>query len=155
LQQFGGRLVRWSTMLLMVAAVLLVAYSTGTNLDRVSLVLVVVNRIVNIMQVGLLILLVLLVKYLRLSWSTYVLPMALGFGLYASAMLVNTALLAHFGTFFNNILRDQIEHSAYTCSVLVWLTGLLLPQPAAKPIEPLAIHELEDWNAALQRLLQQ
>lgn len=155
LQQLGGRLFRWATALLMIAAVLLVAYSTGTNLDRVSLVLVVVNRAVDIMQVGLLVLLLLLVKYLRLSWSTFVFPIALGLGLYASAMLVNTALQARFGAFFDGVLTGQIEHGAYTCSVLVWLTGLLLPQPAAKHIQPPAIHELEDWNAALQRLLQQ
>ena len=155
LQQLGGRLVRLTVVLLMIAAVLLVAYSTGTNLDRVSLVYVVVNRTVNIMQVGLLVSLLLLVKYLHLSWSTYVLPVAVGLGLYASAMLVSTALQAHFGTFFNHYLTNQIEHGAYTCCVVVWLTGLLLPQPAAKQIEPPVIHELEDWNAALQRLLQQ
>ena len=94
LQRLGGSLVRWSTVVLMIAAVILVSYSTGTNLDRVTLVLVVVNRAVNIMQVGLLVLLLLLVRYLHLSWSTYVLPMALGLGLYASAMLVNTAQMA-------------------------------------------------------------
>ena len=129
LQQLGGRLVRWSTVLLMIAAVLLVAYSTGTNLDRVSLVLVVVNRTVNIMQVGLLVLLLLLVKYLHLSWSTFVFPLALGLGLYASAMLVNTALQAHYRGFLDAFLTNQIEHGAYSCCVLVWLTGLLLPQP--------------------------
>jgi hypothetical protein len=95
------------------------------------------------------------VKYVHLSWSTYVFPMALGLGLYASAMLVNTALQAHFGTFFDNYLTGQIEHGAYTCCVLVWVTGLMLPQPADKRFEPPPIHELEDWNAALQRLLQQ
>jgi hypothetical protein len=155
LQRLGGRLLRWSTVLLMISAVLLVAYSTGTHLDRVSLVLVVVNRTVNIMQVGLLVLLLLLVKYLHLAGSTYVFPIALGLGLYASAMLVNTALQAHFGAYFNGLLTTHIEHGAYTCCVLVWLTGLLLPQPAAKQIEAPAIPELEDWNAALQRLLQQ
>ncbi|HZT00153.1 MAG TPA: hypothetical protein VFA40_25415 [Terriglobales bacterium] len=155
LQRLGGSLVRWSTVVLMIAAVILVSYSTGTNLDRVTLVLVVVNRAVNIMQVGLLVLLLLLVRYLHLSWSTYVLPMALGLGLYASAMLVNTALQAHFGAFVNLTLTRTIEVSAYGCCVLVWLTGLLLPQPAAKQIETPVIHELEDWNAALQRLLQQ
>jgi len=155
LQKLGGRLVRLTIVVLMIAAVLLVAPSTGTSLDRVSLVYVVVNRIVNIMQVGLLILLILLVKYLRLSWSTYVFPMALGFGLYASAMLINTALQARFGAFFDHYLTNQIEHGAYTCCVLVWLAGLLLPQPADKQIDAPAMHELEEWNAALQRLLQQ
>jgi len=154
-QRAGSRIVQFTVVLLMIAAVLLVAYSTGTDLDRVSLVNVVVNRTVNIMQVGLLVLLLLLVKYLHLSWSTYVFPMAVGFGMYASDMLIDTALQARYGAFFNNSLIGHIEHGAYTCCVLVWVTGLLLPQPAAKPIEPPAIHELEDWNAALQRLLQQ
>ncbi|HST11867.1 MAG TPA: hypothetical protein VLL05_15935 [Terriglobales bacterium] len=155
LQQLGRRLFRWSTVLLMIAAVLLVAYSSSTNLDWVSLVLIVVNRAVNIMQVGLLVLLLLLVKYLRLSWSTFVLPMALGLGLYSSIMLIDTALQAHFGAFFEHLLTAQIEHGAYACSVLVWLSGLRLPERAASLAEPPATHELESWNAELQRLLQQ
>jgi hypothetical protein len=155
LQKLGAHLVRLTIVLLMIVAVILVAYSTGTNLDQVSVVYIVVNRTVNIMQVGLLVLLVLLVKHLHLSWSTYVLPVALGFGLYASTMLANTSLQAHFGAFFNNSLTSQIEHVAYTCCVVVWLSGLLLPQPVAARIEPPSSHELEDWNAALQRLLQQ
>jgi hypothetical protein len=155
LQQLGGRLFRWSTILLMIAAVLLVAYSSGANLDPVSLVYVVINRAVNIMQVGLMVLLLLLVKYLGLSWSSYDFPMALGFGLYSSVMLVDTALQAHFGAFFDPLLTNQITCGAYTFCVLVWLTGLLLPQQATRPVELPTTHELENWNAALQRLLQQ
>ena len=155
LQQLGGRLFRWATALLMIAAVVLVAKSTGTSVGRVGQVLIVVNRTVDIMQVGLLVLLLMLVKYLHLSWSTWVLPMALGLGLYSSTMLVTTALQAHFGAYFQGPLMNRIDHVSYTCTVLVWLSGLLAPERAVRPFEPPATKELESWNDALQRLLQQ
>jgi hypothetical protein len=155
LQRLGERLFRWSTVLLMVMAVIMVAYSTGTSLNRESLALIVIDRAVDIMQVGLLVLLLLLVKYLRLRWSTYVLPIAVGMGLYSSTMLVMTALRAHYGMYYQPVLFGEIENISYTCSALVWLSGLLLPERAVKPVVPPVNAELEDWNAALQRLLQQ
>jgi hypothetical protein len=155
LQSLGERLFRWSTVLLMVVAVVLVAYSTGANLDRLSVVSIVIDRAVDIMQVGLLVVLLLLVKYLRLTWSTYVLPIAVGLGLYSSTMLVMAALHAHYGMYYKPILFGHIEHVYYTCSTLVWFTALLMTERAVNQIEPPPAAELETWNTAVARLLQQ
>ncbi|HMK21427.1 MAG TPA: hypothetical protein VK466_03785 [Terriglobales bacterium] len=155
LQKLGGRIFRWSTALLMVVAVVLVAYTTGTNLDRLSVVPIVIDRAVDIMQVGLLVVLLLLVKYLRLTWSTYALPVAVGLGLYSSTMLVMAAFHAHYGRYFEPVLFGHIEHISYSCSNLVWFTALLIPERAVQPVEPPSAEELESWNAALQRLLEQ
>ena len=154
LQSLGGRLFRWSTASLMVVAVVIVARSTGTNLDRFSFVSIVIDRCVDIMQVGLLVVLLLLVKYLRLTWSTYVVPIAVGLGLYSSTMLVLAAFHARYGWYFEPILSGHIEHVSYTCSNLVWLSALLIPQRAVTQIEPPPTAELETWNTAVQRLLQ-
>jgi hypothetical protein len=154
-QQLGGRLFRWSTVLLMVAAVLLVAYSSGSNLDRVTFTMSVVNRGVNIMQVGLLILLVLLVRYLRFPWNTFFFSCALGLGLFASVMLATSVVRAHYGAFFERTLMDDIENAGYHCAVILWLTGLVLPARATQQIESPRAPEVEHWNAALQRLLEQ
>ena len=155
LQSMGGRLLRWSIVLLMILAVLVVSYSTGTSLDRESLVLIVIDRAVHIMQVGLLVMLLLLVKYLRLTWSTYVLPIAVGLGLYSSTMLVIAALRAHYGPYYQPILLGNIEDISYTCSAMVWFTALVVPERALKQVEIPVSAELESWNAALQRLLEQ
>jgi len=151
----GGRLFRWSTALLMFVAVVLVAYTTGTNLNYESIVPIVIDRAVDIMQVGLLVVLLLLVKYLRLTWSTYVFPIAVGLGLYSSTMLVMAALHARYGMYYQPVLFGHIDHVSYTCSALVWFTALLVPERAVMQMEPPATAELESWNAALQRLLQQ
>jgi hypothetical protein len=155
LQNLGGRLFRWFTALLMVVAVVLVASSTGTNLDRMSIALIVIDRAVDIMQVGLLVVLLLLVKYLHLTWSTYALPIAVGLGLYSSTLLVMAALRAHYGMYFEPLLFARIEDASYTCSALIWFTALLMPQRAVRPMDASVSAELEGWNAALQRLLEQ
>ena len=154
-QNLGGKIFRGSTALLMIVAVVLVAKSTETNLNYLSVAIIVVDRAVDIVQVGLLVMLLLLVKYLRLSWSTYVLPIAVGLGLYSSTMLVMAALHAHYGMYYQPILFSMIEDISYTCSALIWFIALLMPVQAIGQIEPPVNAELEHWNAALQRLLEQ
>ena len=155
MQNLGGKIFRWSTALLMVVAVVLVAKSTGPTLNYLSVGIIVIDRAVDIMQVGLLVLLVLLVKYLRLTWSTYILPIAVGLGLYSSVMMVMAAFQAHYGMYFQPVLFDHIDRISYTGSTIVWFAALLLPERAPKQIEPPASANLESWNAALQRLIQQ
>jgi hypothetical protein len=52
LQQFGSILFRWTTAILMIVAVLMVSYTSGTDTDKVSVALLVFERAVNIMQCG-------------------------------------------------------------------------------------------------------
>ena len=155
LQNLGGKMFRWSTILLMVVAVVVVAKSTGPTLNYLSVGIIVIDRAVAIMQVGLLVLLVLLVKYLRLTWSSYVLPIAVGLGLYSSMMLMMAALHAHYGMYFQSALLSHVDRITYTGSTVVWFVALLLPERAPKQVEPPVNADLETWNAALQRLLQQ
>jgi hypothetical protein len=155
MQSLGGKIFRWSTVSLMVVAVVLVASSTGPSLNYLSVGIIVINRAVDIMQVGLLVLLVLLVKYLRLTWSTYVFPIAVGLGAYSSTLLMMAAFHAHYGMYSQTALLSHIDRVTYTCCTVVWFTALLQPARAQKPIEPPVSAELESWNAALQRLLEQ
>jgi len=154
-QQLGIKLFRWLTALLMIAAVYLVAYSSGTNLDRVTFTISVLNRGVNIMQCGLLVVLLLLAHYLRFPRNTYAFSIALGLGLYASVMLAMTAVRAHYGAFYERELMINIENVGYHCSVLLWLVALVLPEPVAQSVKSPPAPEIEHWNAALERLLQQ
>ena len=155
LQQFGSVLFRWATAVLMIVAVALVAYSSGTELDRFTIALTIVDRAVLIVQCGLLVLLLLLAGFLSFPWTSYAFSIALGLGLYASLELAVSALRAHFGVETSLALFDAISMGAYHCCVLFWVVALLLPERVAKGMRPAPTNELEHWNTALQRLLHQ
>jgi hypothetical protein len=80
---------------------------------------------------------------------------SVGLGLFASVMLATSVVRAHYGAFFERTLMDDIENAGYHCAVILWLTGLVLPARATQQIESPRAPEVEHWNAALQRLLEQ
>jgi hypothetical protein len=45
--------------------------------------------------------------------------------------------------------------ATYHCCVLVWLLYVFVPEPAPDVVKELPEHDLEQWNAELQRLLLQ
>ena len=155
LREFGGVLFRWATAVLMIAAVTLVAYSSGNELDRFTVALTIVDRAVAIVQCGLLVLLVLLARFLNFSWSSYTFGIALGLGFFASTQLGVSALRAHYGVTVAPTLFDEISMGAYHCCVLFWMVALWFPKREASVVRSAPSHELEHWNSALQRLLHQ
>ena len=139
----------------MIVAVMLVAYSSGDQLDRITVTLTVINRAVAIVQCGLLVLVVLLARFLNFSWTSYAFGIALGMGFFASTQLVLSALRAHYGAAFPRTLFDEISMAAYHCCVLFWVVALWLPKREASVARSTPVDELEHWNNVLQRLLHQ
>ena len=155
LQEFGGVLFRWATVVLMIVAVMLVGYSSGNEIDRFTVPLTIVDRAVSLIQCGLLVLLILLVRLLSFPWTSYAFGIALGLGFYASLELAVSALRAYVGLTTAQILFDDISMGAYHCCVVFWIVALLLPQRKSSKTSSTPIQDLEHWNNALQRLLQQ
>jgi hypothetical protein len=155
LQQFGTLLFRWATAVLMIVAVALVAYSSGSELDRFTIALTIVGRTVFIVQCGLLVLLILLTGFLSFPWTSYAFAIAVGLGVYASMELALSAIRTHVGVDTSPRLFDVISMGAYHCCVLFWVIALFLPERAPKTSRPAPLNELEHWNSALQRLLHQ
>ena len=155
LKAFGGVLFRWATVILVVIAVTMVGYSSGTELDRFTVVYTILDRAVSIVQCGLLVFLVLLARFLSFPWTSYAFGIALGLGFFASVDLGISAIKAQYGVRFAYGIMDPISMATYHCCVLFWVVSLLRPErKIARAASPPG-HELEHWNSVLQRLLQQ
>jgi len=118
--------------------------------------LLVVERTVRVVEVGLLLVVLVAVRYMRISWRRDILGVAVGLGLYAGTSMVCLALQAQNGLLAYYAL-GLVSGTAYTCAVMIWAAYILLPQPAAQPVwlVPQGKEEVERWNQALSHLLQQ
>lgn len=155
LKAFGSVVFRWATFVLMIIAVTMVGYSSGSDLDRYTVVYTVVDRAVSIVQCGLLVLLVLLARFLSFPWTSYAFGIALGLGFFASVDLGIAALKAQFGLTVAYGIIDPISMAIYHCCVLFWVVTLLRPERVLGRIGSPPSQELEHWNSVLQRLLHQ
>jgi hypothetical protein len=155
LKDFGTLLFRWATAVLMIVAVTLVAFSSGSEMDRLTLTCTVVDRAVSTVQCGLLVLILLLTRFLSLPWRSYVFGIALGLGFFASTELGIAAIRVRWGLAVRRDLFALLTMAVYHCCVLFWIVTLLLPQPAETRVTSVPTHDLDHWNDALERLLQQ
>jgi hypothetical protein len=155
LQEFGGILFRWATAILMIVAVLMVAYTSGDERDKMTIAFIIVDRTVNIMQCGLLVLLVLLARFLSFSWTSYVMGITLGFGLFSSAELGMSALRAQYGLYFGWKAFPVLSGGIYHTCVVLWVVTLLLPEYHSRRTSPPDVPELQHWNDALEKVLHQ
>lgn len=153
-KQLGDSIFRWATVLLLMAAAMVVAYTPGDQVSRMAVALNVIDRTVSIVQFGLLLLLVALSRFLRFGWRSYAFGISLGLGSYAGLKLIAWALSVQFtgpdaGELFNSFLM-----AAYHCCVLFWVVTLLLPKPKQIPVSSVSSMDLDHWNSALERFLQ-
>jgi Ca2+/Na+ antiporter len=155
LERLGTLLFRWATAVLMVVAVALVAYTTGSELNRISVAVGVIDRAVSIVQCGLLVFLLLLARFLKFSWRTYAFGIALGLGFFASVQLVSTAIQSYVGVMTHLQFFDLVSMATYHCCVLFWIVALYLPEKKTARVTSVPSQGLEHWNEALQQLLQQ
>lgn len=155
LKELEVLLFQWGTVVLMIVAVALVGYTTGTGIDRLGVAITVVDRAVIIIQCGLLVFLLLLAHFLRFSWRSYAFGIALGLGFFASVQLAVTAIRAHLGVWAAPEFFNLLSMATYHCCVLFWIVALYLPQEKATRVSAVPISGLEHWNEALQELLHQ
>lgn len=160
LKELGETIFKWATAILMIAAVLIVAKATGlegTGLERdwYAFGFQVVDRAVNIIQCGLLVFLVLLASFLRFSWTSYIMGIALGFGVFSSVELFLSALKAQYGMYFAWKAVPVIESFTYLGCLGVWGIALLLPEFLSRHIDTEPVKDAQHWNNELERLLRQ
>jgi len=150
---FSRLLIRWTTVLLLFAAVILTASAamdTPFLLSGVHLL----NRAVGLVQSGLLVLLFIFCAYFRLSWRAYTYGIAMGLGIFASVDLATAALRVWLGTpAAGSYVFDFVTMTTYHCCVLIWLVYMLVPEAASQSVQDVPDHNLEQWSAEMQRLL--
>ncbi len=154
LAELGKLLFRWATVVLLLVAVVTAAYAPGESASRIAVGIYLLDRAVSIVQCGLLIFLFLFSSYFGLSWRNYVFGMALGLGVFASVELATAAIRIQIGLAVGDELFTLITMATYHCSVLIWLFYLLAPEPSPATVREIPHHDLQEWNHALERLLQ-
>lgn len=146
LREFGGVLFRWAAMVL-AAAALLIAANSG-SFPGWHVVAVILNgvRSVEIMQCGLVLLMLLCSAYLGLTLQHRIFGIALGFGITAAVDLIVVAVFANFGsrsqTFFQ--LSKMV---AYNLSALLWMGYVYAGESERQPSKQFM--HAERWNFAL------
>jgi hypothetical protein len=151
-----GRVVfRWASVVLLLVAVAVAAYAPGDDTVRLLSGVNVVNRAVSMVQCGLLFFLFLFASYFRLSWRSYVFGIALGLGIFSSVDLATAAIQVQTWPAAGSYVIDFVTMGTYHCCVLIWLFYMLAPESVGRTVQRLPSHQLEEWNAELQRLLLQ
>jgi hypothetical protein len=121
---------------------------------RVLFYIVVGETAVRFVQVLVFAGLVTLVPVLGLRWRQHSFGAAIGFGLYATVMLLTTTKYSDFGTRFK-FLWDVTSLVAYCLAVLIWIWFFSVPQKADKPSPELSAPSpgvLKQYKDALRRM---
>ena len=152
IRRFARILFLWSA-LAFVAIGLLVATFRQVNLVLpIVKIFFIMERSVRIIQLGLILVLLGLSKYLHLRWKNYLFGIALGFGFYALMALTGLTVLMYYGHLVG-VFVDTLLGTAYCGAVVVWTCYILQPDAVSVPIVSLPSHELERWDQALSQLL--
>ncbi|HYM05641.1 MAG TPA: hypothetical protein VEU11_03705 [Terriglobales bacterium] len=150
-----GRLVfRAAAAVLLLTAVAVVARAPEGHplhlLSRVHLL----DLGVSVVQCGLLLVLVGFSSYFHLSWRSLAYGIGLGLGIFASVDLATETMRVWTG-YVAGYAFDFVTMATYHCCVLIWLAYVLAPETVHRTVKELPEHNLEQWNAELQRLLLQ
>jgi hypothetical protein len=149
----GRLLLRGATVVLLLLALALAVSAPGNSMEFLKHVTYALDRVVSILQAGLLVSLFLFSRYFALSWRSQAFGISLGLGILASVELAMSALRLYglvSGTVF-----DFVIMASYHLCVLIWILYLALPERQARfTLNPLPEHNLDIWNRELERLLQ-
>jgi hypothetical protein len=148
-------LFRWCGVGLLLLGSASALLSSPDHSFRVIAGLLVIERTLRVVQVGLLLLVLVACRYLRMSWRLEVLGVAMGFGMYAAVAIVCMTLQSQLGPGVYYTL-GMVTGTAYTCAVMIWAAYFLAPQPATQAAQVMPQNtDVEQWNQALSHLLQQ
>lgn len=120
--------------------------------DFVFTVLKLWERSVKLLQLGLIMCLFALTKYLHLRWRNFHFGVALGLGFFALITLADNVVRAYYGKMVAGSLF-AVENACYCLTIVIWLVYALQPDAGKIPIVSLPSHELEKWDLALSRFL--
>jgi hypothetical protein len=111
--------------------------------------MLVIERSVRIIQIGLIVAMFAFVAFVGLNWRNHVFGIALGYGLYASAALPLNAYAAYIGSDVGFKIFI-LEQGIFLCIIAIWMTYILQPQLAKSVLLPPSAHEdLQKWNEEL------
>jgi hypothetical protein len=152
IRTLGTVLFRWAAVVLMVLAVVTAAAAPGTDFERVLAAILVAERSMRVVQLGLLAFLFLLVTSFGLRLSHYAMGIGLGMALFTSVELVAVATRAHAGPVAQAIF-SLVRAGGYSCATVIWFYYSVVPERSQRTAVVWPHPELEQWNIELQELL--
>ena len=142
---------RWSLVAFLLAGLLAVRLLPGSEHTRLVNTLFAIARVLNGVQLGLMLTLFAMAVSLALPWRNYYFGIALGFGFYAATSL--TAFTLHtVGAHLSSDWLSWVEMTGYIATILVWLAFLWVREPVQVSELP-PDFALERWNQELSRML--
>lgn len=151
LQRLIAVLFRWGGALLIAIAVFTAYAAPGADTARLMAGILILERSVRIVQVGLLSLLFVFAGFLRLRWPHYAFGVALGFGIFCSVELAAITLRSHGGMAVNQLFVF-LKPLAFVVAQALWLFFIALPERS--PVyQPRPAPTMEGWDLALGELL--
>ncbi len=144
----GKMLFGWATAFLLLASVLTAFATTGSQGDKICAGVHLLERSVQLMQCGLLLLFVLFEKRLGLSWRSHGMSIVMGLGLLSAVDLVSVFMRSRYPA-LNGVLNTAFA-SFFCVNVGFWMTMFLLPEPQLKTAQDSPARIIfQRWNEAL------
>lgn len=144
------RLLRWTAAALVLVGSVISALLTRADMTRVMGAFQTLNLSINLIKVGFLAALVLLTRFLNISWKGLSAGISLGFGISAAAEFGATALF----TKNSNVTADLIRMAAYHLCVVIWIiyiVRLKKSRPVAQ--KQFSLEEFERHMEELQKVV--
>lgn len=144
--------LRWSAAALVLLAALAAA-NLGIIIEHVMSIFGVLDFSTSVLQVGLLLVLFLFSRVLRISWRSLPVGIAVGLGIMGCVELSTASLLSVFTNSY--LVIDVVRMAGFHVCVLVWLGYIIFPGREPK-FEGKALQESElgSWDQELQRMVQ-
>ncbi len=159
IRKIGINVLLAIALLAVIIAVLLAPFGSQFDnseaLRQMARSMLVLQRSIRVVQIGLLVAVFALSSYLGLSWRNFNFGIALGYGLYASVNLVTSVAWEYLGARWNLPTGDVvtlIDGLAYKLTLILWMTYLWRPdrgQPSQLPPSD-GSPNLEEWNELLK-----
>lgn len=154
IRNLGALLLRWGSVLLLLIALLAAISSPGSDSDKFSQGLYLLQRSQEIIQGGLLLLLFVASASLGLQWRQDTFGIALGFGIITSVSLVAFTLRMELGGSSTDLL-SLVAVAGYDCATGLWLATLYARKAVHQFDQRIPGWDIEAWNRALLNLLRQ
>lgn len=154
IRQFAKMVLLWTFVILIIgASVSALLYHQVQYSVPVLTAFLMLERSFRAVELGLILVLFALSKYLHLRWKNLSFGVALGFGFYDVIALASTIVRAYYGKLVAGNV-NALTGASYWITVLIWAFYVL--QPDVRRISSISVPapELERWDRALSQLLQ-
>jgi hypothetical protein len=153
IRRFAKVVLLWSALLLTTFGLLTAfRYHEMHFSVPVLTAFLIMERSLKVVQLGLIVTLFCLSKYLHLRWKNLTFGIALGFGTYAIVVLAGIIVRSYFGKVVAGDIT-ALTGAFYWLTALLWVFYVLQPDVARIPIMSLPSPELEHWDRVLSQLL--